>query len=275
MDPYTETNRHLWNGWTTLHLASALYDLDGFRAGQSSLQDFEREELGDVAGKSLLHLQCHFGQDTLSLARLGAQVTGVDLSDRAIAEARKLSEELQLPATFIQSDVYALPDVLDETFDIVFTSYGVLSWLPDLDRWAQIIARYLRPGGIFYIVEFHPILGMFDDTGTCCVYPYFPQEEPLRFEARGSYADTTAAFTHDAYEWPHSLGEIVTALLTAGLQLEYLHEFPYSPYNCFPFLEERAPGRYVLRGHLHPVPHVFSIRARRMRNAEWEMRNEG
>ena len=260
---YTETNRALWNGWTGIHARSAFYDLDGFRAGASSLQSIEREALGDVAGKTLLHLQCHFGMDTLSWARLGARVTGADLSDEAVALARTLAAELDLPATFVRSDVLDLPAVLAGSFDVVFTSYGVLSWLDDLDRWARVVAHFLRPGGTFYMVEFHPALTMLDDTGAATAYPYFEQAEPVRYDARGSYADTGAAFEHVAYDWPHSLGEVVTALLNAGLRLTALHEYPYSPYNCFPFLEEAAPGRYVARGQPYPVPHLYAIRATR------------
>src|SRR5919206_2445351 len=163
MNKYVESNRSLWDGWTRLHAHSEFYDLAGFKAGRSSLKDIELAEVGDVRGRSLLHLQCHFGQDTLSWARLGAEVTGVDFSTEAIRLARALNEELHIPARFIQSNIYALPDVLDERFDIVFTSYGVLAWLPDLDAWGEIVARYLKPGGFFYIVENHPLTGMVSD----------------------------------------------------------------------------------------------------------------
>ena len=261
MTDYLDTNRALWDGWTKLHTASAFYDVDGFKAGQSTLKPLERDELGDVSGKTLLHLQCHFGLDTLSWAREGAVVTGVDFSEEAIANARSLSADLDLPATFICSDLYALPEVLGATFDIVFTSYGVLTWLPDLDRWAQIAAGYLKPGGTFYLVEFHPVVGMLDNDGQRIVYPYFPGDEPLAFEEAGSYAAPEADFTHRAYEWPHGLGEIVTALLKAGLTLDYLHEFPYSTYPFPWYLDEEQPARYVWKDRSITFPLLFSIKA--------------
>ncbi|MCG2767215.1 MAG: class I SAM-dependent methyltransferase, partial [Anaerolineae bacterium] len=172
MTNYLETNRELWNGWAKLHIESAYYDVEGFKAGGESLHPLEIEEVGDVSGKTLLHLQCHFGQNTLSWARRGARVTGVDFSDDAIALACSLSRELDIEAEFIRSDIYDLPEVLDRQFDIVFTSYGVLCWLPDLTRWAEIVARYLSPGGTFYIAEFHPLLTMFDDAGERLAFPY-------------------------------------------------------------------------------------------------------
>lgn len=259
---YTETNRALWNAWARINADSTFYDLDSFRAGQSSLKPVEREELGDVAGKSLLHLQCHFGLDTLSWAREGASVTGIDFSDEAIRLARGLAAEMSLPARFHATDLYEAPRVLgDETFDIVFTSYGVLCWLPDLERWAALIVRYLKPGGTFYMVEFHPFTDMLDDDGTGFIRSYFPDPLPERGEVQGSYADPEADFTHVSYEWTHPIGEVVTALVEAGLQIEFLHEFPYSMYDCFPFLEEHAPGRYGLRGQPNTIPLMYSIRA--------------
>ncbi|MFQ5570033.1 MAG: class I SAM-dependent methyltransferase [Rhodothermales bacterium] len=261
MTDYSDVNRALWNRWTRIHQRSAFYDVDGFKAGKSSLMRIEREELGDVSGKSLLHLQCHFGLDTLSWARAGARVTGVDFAEEAIALARSLSEELSIPATFVCADLYELPEVLAERFDIVFTSYGVLPWLADIDRWARIAAHFLKPGGTFYLVEFHPFLNVLDDTGEQITYPYFGRAEPLSFDVEGSYADPDAAFAHPSYQWSHGLGGIVTALLAAGLTLEFLHEFPYSVYDCFPFLEADQPGRYVWRGRPGMVPVMFSIKA--------------
>ena len=258
-----ETNRGLWNRWTRIHERSTFYDLDGFRRGNSSLHTVEREELGDVQGKTLLHLQCHFGMDTLSWARLGARVTGVDLSDDAIALARSLARELGIPAEFVRSDLYALPEVLDGAFDIVHTSYGVLCWLPDLTRWAQVIARFLAPGGVFYMVEHHPILSVLDEEGAALSGRYF-DPEPSRYETEGSYAGADPEGSHPGYEWVHPLGEVVTALAGVGLRLEVLHEFPYTVENYWATaFEEQAPGRYVLRGRPDVLPLMFSLRATR------------
>src|SRR6187551_1118010 len=160
---YLDINKASWNQRTAVHVASDFYGVDAFVKGKSSLQQIELGLLGDVAGKSILHLQCHFGQDTLSLARLGAKVTGVDLSDVAITEARKLARELGLSTDFICCNVYDLPQQLEQQFDVVFTSYGAIGWLPDLDRWAQIVRRFLKPGGRLVLVEFHPFVWMFDD----------------------------------------------------------------------------------------------------------------
>lgn len=262
MDRYFRNNRSLWDGWAKINYGSDFYDLDGFKSGRTSLRPAEIEEVGDVAGKTLLHLQCHFGLDTLSWARRGAKVTGVDFSEEAVSRARALSDELNIEAEFICSNVYDLPRVLDRQFDIVFTSYGVLCWLPDLDRWAKIVTRYLRPGGMFYMIEFHPLIQTLDDEGKCFERPYFHSPEPLKDERQGSYA-APADSSHTAYEWTHSLGDIVTALISAGLRLELLHEFPFTPYNCWPFLEESEPGKYVLKGRPNTVPLTFSIRGKR------------
>ena len=262
MNRYLETNRSLWNRWTPINARSELYDVEGFKAGASSLMEIEVAELGDVSGKTLLHLQCHFGLDTFSWARRGATVTGVDFSDEAIALARALRDELDLPATFIHTNLYALPDLLNAQFDIVYTSYGVLTWLPDLVRWAEIIAHFLRPGGTFYIVEFHPILSMLhDDTGMTFECPYFSQGEPMLYESHGSYAGTEPGFSHPQYEWRHSLADIINALIRAGLQIEFFHEFPYSPFQVWDYLQPIGPDRYAWHGQADMLPHVFSIRA--------------
>lgn len=186
MDPFVRGNQQLWEEWADINYQSQGYDMAGFKAAPDSLRALEREGVGDVAGKSLLHLQCHFGKDTLRWALLGATVTGIDFSAKAITYARELAAEMQIPARFIQTDLYALPDVLDEQFDVVFTSYGVLGWLPDLDRWGAIVGRYLKPGGIVFIVEAHPTMLIFDDTGPLDLrvkYPYYPQI-PLSFAIR-------------------------------------------------------------------------------------------
>jgi SAM-dependent methyltransferase len=259
MDEYMEVNRGLWEGWTQIHERTAFYDVPGFLRGASTLTPIEREEVGDVAGLDLLHLQCHFGLDTLSWARHGAHVTGVDFSDRAITLARSLAHQTRLEARFVQSNVLDLPADFDGRFDIVFTSWGVLCWLPYLDRWARGIARCLRPGGRFHIAEFHPIACMFDDDGINLRYPYFRSKQPLHARNRGSYADPDAEFSHDSFEWTHTLGDTVGALISAGLAIRSLREYPFSPWNCLPHLEEREPGRWYATRHAVDLPLAFSI----------------
>ncbi|HEX8070587.1 MAG TPA: class I SAM-dependent methyltransferase [Pyrinomonadaceae bacterium] len=262
-DRYLDSNRSLWNGWTRLHAHSPFYDLEGFKAGRSSLKPLELAEVGDVRGKSLLHLQCHFGQDTLSWARLGAEVTGADFSDEAINLARALADELNISARFVRANVYDLPAVLDARFDIVFTSYGVLSWLPDLNRWAEIVAHFLKPGGFFYIIDMHPIFRMVNWDGTAFEYPYFHAPAPTELESHGSYASgEVEGFSHPEYNWEHTLGDIVNAGVGAGLRLEFLHEFPYMWHlPTYPSLEEFEPGKGRLKGSFGLLPHMFSLRA--------------
>ncbi len=269
MDHHLQANLDHWNDLVPIHARSRFYDLEGFRAGQSTLDSLEVAEVGDVRGRSLLHLQCHFGMSTLSWARMGALVTGVDFSEQAIKLGRSLASELRLPARFICSDIYALPQVLPEQYDVVFTSYGVLCWLPDLDRWGRVIAQMLKPGGHFCIVEFHPMLQTLDDADGVTEfrpkYPYFRRDEPLRWDDDGTYADLAAHVEHPVtYEWSHSLADVVNALINAGLRIESLHEFPFCCYDFSPGLMERgSDGWWWLKEHKDSVPLMFSIRATR------------
>jgi len=193
VDDALRSNRDVWDAWTEIHVTSSFYDVASFRKGGARpirLAAYEREEVGNVEGRSLLHLQCHFGLDTLSWARLGATVTGVDFSERAVAEARKLAADIGVPATFIASNVYSLPDVLDERFDIVYTSGGVLGWLPDIAGWARVAAHFVRPGGFFYITEIHPVAQVFAIEGVApgelrLAYPYWSHAEPITSDVQG------------------------------------------------------------------------------------------
>jgi SAM-dependent methyltransferase len=269
VDDALRSNRDLWDAWTKIHLGSEFYDVASFRTGERPIRvaDYEREEVGSVEGRTLLHLQCHFGLDTLSWARLGARVTGIDFSDEAIAAARALAAELDIPATFIQSDLYALPDVLDEQFDIVYTSCGVLGWLPDIARWGRVAAHFIRPGGFLYLTEIHPVALAFQDEGVepgelRLAYPYWSHPEPLRFEVKGSYADPEAPTEGLVeYGWDHSLGEIVTSLADAGLRLDFLHEFNFVRWPV-PFLVEGDDGRWRLpEGTKGTLPLFYSLKA--------------
>jgi SAM-dependent methyltransferase len=263
MDDYLAANKALWEEWTAIHETSSLYDLEGFKAGGSRLRTYEVDEVGEVTGKSLLHLQCHFGIDTLSWARLGARVTGADFSDRAIQLARSLAAELGLAATFVCSDLYDLPAVLDEQFDVVYTSHGVLGWLPDLERWAGVVAHFLRPGGVFYLTEIHPVAQAFaEEPGLRLGYPYFPRPEPLASPVQGSYADPTAQVRQPVeYWWAHSMGEIVSAVAGAGLRIQFLHEFPFVEWPV-PFLVRHDDDTWRLPPDAGgELPLSFSLRA--------------
>lgn len=266
MDPFMEANRARWDELVDVHVESTFYDVASFREGRSTLKSIELAELGDVEGRTMLHLQCHFGMDTLSWARRGARVTGVDFSERAVVRARALAEEQRLSARFIQSNIYDLPAVLDDQFDIVFTSYGVLCWLPDLTRWAAVIAHFLKPGGTFYIVDGHPFAGMLSadaDPNVLTVTPfYFPRAEPDGYEADGSYAAATPNLKNRlSYEWPHSLSEIVCALIVAGLEIEFLHEFPVCAWARFPALMEQGDDGWWRMKDARAIPLIFSVKA--------------
>ncbi|MAN59658.1 MAG: SAM-dependent methyltransferase [Flavobacteriaceae bacterium] len=254
------TNKITWNQKVAVHAASDFYGLAAFKNGKSSLNRYELSALGDVSGKSLLHLQCHFGQDTLSWARLGAMCTGVDISEEGIKLARKLNADMQLDASFICCNVLDTSLFVSEKFDIVFTSYGVIDWLPNLKPWAEIISERLKPGGFFYIVEFHPIAWMFDYTVSppAMIYGY-QQKEAIYEEYEGTYADQSSAMVSKEYGWNHGLGEVITALSDAGLHIEYLREHAASPYDIFPNLIKNADGMYELPQNLYPL--LFEIKA--------------
>ena len=259
---YLKINRQSWNNRLESHLASDFYDMEGFLKGNSSLNSIELELLGDVQGKSILHLQCHFGQDTLSLARMGAEVTGIDLSDAAIDKAKELATQTGLDAQFVNSDVYELPQHLHGQFDVVFTSYGTIGWLPDLDKWAGVINHFLKPGGKFIIVEFHPVVWMFDDDFTKIAYNYF-KDEPIVETESGTYADREAEIKQQYVCWNHSLGEVMGSLLKQGLQVEDFQEYDYSPYNCFSHTEEVAPKQFRIKHLQNYIPMVYSLVVRK------------
>ncbi|MFN7144095.1 MAG: class I SAM-dependent methyltransferase [Myxococcota bacterium] len=252
-----ETNRAAWNAWTPLHARSAFYDVDGFLAGRCSLNAIELELVGNVAGASLLHLQCHFGQDTLSWARRGARVTGVDFSEVAIAEARRLEDTLRLGARFVVCNVYDTLAHVEERFDVVFTSYGTIGWLPDLERWADVVAGALKPGGRFHLVEFHPALWMLDNDGQTVRHPYH-NVAPIEEIAEGSYADRNAAVRVREVGWNHALSEVFGVLLRRGLTVARFDEYPYAPYSCVPDAVRGIDGMWRIRGE-EKVPLVYAL----------------
>jgi SAM-dependent methyltransferase len=259
------SNKALWDQWSKFHAEKQPngYDVNSFRNRRTSLSQIELRGLTDVKDKSLLHLMCHLGLDTLSWAREGAIVTGVDLSSEAIKVATQLSNECNISARFICCDVYDLPQHLDvtEKFDIIYMSYGVLMWLHDLDKWAELLETYLKPGGTFYLVEFHPFTHMFDEDWQELTDPYFFSRNPIQTIEHGSYADRDANISGVAYEWPHTLSEVITVLSKSDLSIDSFDEFPYSPHNCFPNLSEHKPGQYTIRGRNDGIPLVYSIKA--------------
>ena len=254
---YLEVNKDTWDKRTEIHVESEFYNVDGFLNGDNTLNQIEISEIGNVEGKSLLHLQCHFGLDTLGWARLGATVTGVDLSSTAIEQAQALAMASQLDANFICSDVYSFKEKSSEQFDIVFTSYGVICWLPCLDEWAQLIADKLKVGGTFYMAEFHPVFDIVSG------YSYFAKDEP-DIEEETTYSENAGDETSKVVLWPHPISEVLNALLKAGLRIEHFNEFDYSPYNCFEGLVEEETGKYVMRREGQSVPLVYSVKATKL-----------
>lgn len=258
-----KVNKATWNTKVKVHAASELYDIKAFKNGKSSLMAYELNALGEVKGKSLLHLQCHFGQDTLSWSRLGAKAVGVDLSDEGIKLAKVLNRELGLDARFICCNVLDTAEYIKETFDIVFTSYGVIGWLPDLKPWGKMIAEKLKKGGTFYMAEFHPIVWMFDYLDGTPIMKYgYMQEEVIYEEYEGTYANTEANIVSKEYGWNHGLSEVINALTQAGLHIEYLNEHDESPYNVLPKLEKTNSGNYVTKDKLYPL--IFEIKATKL-----------
>ncbi|WP_154223495.1 class I SAM-dependent methyltransferase [Marinicella rhabdoformis] len=250
---YLKLNKKAWDAKTKIHVKSSFYDVPAFKAGNNTLNDIEMKALGDVSGKSLLHLQCHFGLDSLSWARLGAKVTGVDLSSVAIKQAQDLSEQCDLHATFICDDVINYLQKRRQ-FDVVFTSYGTICWLSDIKAWAQGVARQLKPGGTFFMAEFHPVYDLLDG------YSYFHQLEP-DVETETVYTENKSEEKQAIAVWSHPLGEVISALLCAGLSIQAFEEFDYSPYDCFDNMEERQAGQFHLQHKGNDIPLVYALKA--------------
>jgi 2-polyprenyl-3-methyl-5-hydroxy-6-metoxy-1,4-benzoquinol methylase len=261
---HRHANRSMWDERVDLHVKSDLYDVPGFLTGQCRLRDFEPGELGPVEGKSLVHLQCHFGLDSLSWARRGAIVTGIDFSEPAIRTARELAEQTDLPATFEACDVFETSTRLGRRFDIVYTGLGAICWIPDLAAWAREIARLLKPGGIFYMPEFHPVTDIFGDADLAITESYFDEGKPYRDESSGTYTDPDAETSANlSFTWTHPVSRVITSLLEAGLTLESFVEHDYTVFPRFTALAA-DPGTDVFRfpdGHPR-LPLMYSIRMR-------------
>ena len=286
-DPYFDANRASWDERVPIHVASRGYNREGFLRGEKLLCPVEMAEVGDVTGKTLLHLQCHFGMDTLNWARLGASVTGIDFSEPAIEAASALSRDSGIPGRFLLGNVYDAPRFLDERFDIVYTGIGALNWLPDIRGWARVAAGFVKPGGFLYLYEGHPMLWSIDDERDdqllVVAYPYFERNEPNAWDNDTTYVDgPPLGHTTRTYEWNHGLGEIVTAIIDAGLRLEFLHEHREIPWQALPWMEpaegaseavdgDLAAARYNSRhlwrlpeDHRDLVPLMYSLKAVRL-----------
>lgn len=278
---YFAVNRARWEESVAIHVASRGYDMDGFLRGEKSLCPSEVEEVGDVRGKTLLHLQCHFGMDTLNWARLGARVTGLDFSAQAVEQARDLAQRIGITdATFVQSNVYDAHAALTGQFDVVYTGVGALNWLPDVRGWARIAAAFVKPGGFLYVYEGHPMLWALADEGTdgalVVSQPYFETPKPSEWETPNTYVDGPPLENRRTFEWNHGLGEILTAMIDAGLRPEFVHEHREVPWQALPWMapveQPAATGsRYARRTmwQLPPeqrdlLPLMYSVKATRV-----------
>jgi SAM-dependent methyltransferase len=257
--PDHEKNRVAWNEMVGIHYDHPDYRTREFLAGESKLMAIERAALGDVRGKHLLHLMCQFGLDTLSWAREGAIVTGVDISDESIKRADQLKKEARLDATFVRSDVLDLIGVIDRKFDIVFQSHGTHGWIADIGRWAKVVAHYLKPGGMFFIVDGHPARVLFYNPPLSYFSP-----EPERTVGAPDYCDRGYKIKNELVEWQHPLSEIVNALISARLTIERLDEYNKSYYAEEADWIRGADGYWTPPSGPTSYPLMFSLKAIKM-----------
>jgi SAM-dependent methyltransferase len=265
MNEFEDANLKMWDELAPVHYRS--YGLDRLRQGQTLLDEIQLAEVGDVRGKSLLHLQCHIGSDTLSWAQRGAIVTGVDFSEKSIALARKLAEELKIDADFICCSIYDMEKYLDKQFDIVYTGQGVLCWLKDIREWARLIAKYLKPGGLFYIMESHPIRSIFNDVKSGAleiIHPYFHSDQPTKWDdEKPDYSDQTFVYSKPSYEWTWTLSDIINSLISAGLTIESLNEYDKAFDQNFPDMVKSNDGWWHYPKYRGKFPLIFTLRAKK------------
>lgn len=255
---YFKINEKLWNQRTKSHFDSDFYDNESFLKGRNTLNQAELDSLGSIQGKSIIHLQCHFGQDTLSMARMGAKTVGVDISSEAINRARQMNEHLGLNSEFVCCNVLDTLHHIKEKFDIVFVTFGATCWLPDLKPWAKIISTLLKPNGFLYYHEFHPTFYIIDDTKKKVGYPYFNTGAMIETH-QGSYTDGSSGIELKEVFWSHSLSDLLTACMDSGLELKMIKEHDYSPYNCFENMEEIEKGKFVIDINGIRLPHTLEI----------------
>ena len=265
MNEFEKANNKMWDELTDVHVKS--YGVEKFLNGTSTLEELQIREVGDVNGKSLLHLQCHFGLDTLSWAREGATVTGVDFVEKAIDYANQIRDKAGLNARFICSNIYDLDKHLDEQFDIVYTSQGVLCWLRDINAWGKLIARFMKPGGIFYIMEAHPVVHIFNDTEKGppkITQPYFHRDEPTMWDdPYPDYSDPTYIKVNPSYEWLWTISDIINSLISAGLKIEFFNEYPLEFCKALPDMVRGDDGWWHLPGYEDKLPLIFTLKARK------------
>jgi len=259
---FMHKNLLAWELKTELHFSSQLYDVKGFIDGKNTLHPVELVLLGDVANKDVIHLQCHFGLDTLSLARLGANACGIDFSHKSIEYARQLADKTGLYANFIESNIYDIPVHTTRLYDIVFTSYGAICWLPDINNWAHIVSSLLKPGGTLVLVDFHPMYQYFDFNLSLKKKSYF-NINTIKRKWEGTYTNYHADIHTVEYNWNHSLGEVFQAVKNAGLNIEDFNEYSYLPVNWFPNLILCEDGLYRIKKHENMYPLLFSLKARK------------
>lgn len=257
---YININQKAWNDKTDVHIASDFYNTQSFLEGKSTLNEIELQLLGDISGKNILHLQCHFGQDTMTFSRMGAKATGIDLSNKAIERANEIANQLNLDTNFICCDLYDAPNHLNEKFDIVFTSYGTIGWLPDLDKWAKVVSHFLKPNGKFIMADFHPVVWMYDNDFKEVFYSYF-NIEPIIEEETGTYAEKDAQLSTKTISWNHPISEILNSLISNNLEINSFNEYDYSPYSCFNAIEEFEPNKFRIKTFGNKIPMVYSIKA--------------
>lgn len=273
MDEFFEANQAKWNELAEVNFSSSDsdYDVHAFISapeGIEGLHKTEREEIGPVEGLDILHLQCHFGKDTIRLKRSGARsATGLDFSPVAIEHARALAAATNTEVSFVEGNLYDAPRLIEGRFDLVYVTWGTICWLPDIEEWARIVAHFLKPGGRFYFLDQHPVVLGFDDLAPephPPVYDYFHKPEPIAFDGTEAYADESAVLqTKRSYEWTHPVGEVVTALVDAGLAIEYLHEFDTISWKALAFMEPCGGGLYRLPEGMPRLPLSYSISARK------------
>lgn len=265
---FDRVNKAYWDQLVALHSEGDIYSVETFLGGECILDPLVRSEIGDVAGKSIVHLQCHFGLDTLSLARLGARVTGVDFSPRGIATARRLSADSGVAGTFVESRIEEAPATISERFDMAYVTWGALNWLPDLKPWAETIAALLKPGGFLYLAEFHPLAQAIDmnETGAggrlAIAYPMIGKARARQWTSDTDYADEKTRLAIDkTWEWNHGLGEVLSNLIGAGLRIDYFREHPFLAWRSFPAMVAIDDRFFGLPDNLPAVPLAYSLKA--------------